>query len=255
MFKITLSGRLTTLHRFCSKIGCADGQQPTAGLVQAANGDLYGTTSIGGVNCIGGGPVSGCGTIFRITPAGYLTTLYNFCSQSACADGEYPEAALTQATDGDLYGTTSSGGMDGGTIFKVAPGGTITTLYSFCSQPACADGESPLAGLAQDTNGNMYGTTSAGGMFNEGTVFTVSVGLGPYVETQPTTGIALERIKIFGTNLTGATSVTFNGIAAAFVVISANEMWATVPTGATTGQVQVVTPGRILSSNVPFRVF
>ena len=75
-----------------------------------------------------------------------------------------------------------------------------------------------------------------------GTVFSLSVGLGPFVETQPTSGKVGAAVKILGTNLTGATSVTFNGTAAVFKVVSSSEITTTVPAGATTGKVQVVTP-------------
>ena len=128
-----------------------------------------------------------------------------------------------------------------------------TTLYSFCSQSGCADGYKPYAGLIQDTNGDFYGTASSGGA-NSGTVFSLSVGLGPFVEPQTTSGKVGAPVDILGTNLTGATSVTFNGTPAVFTVVSSSEITTTVPTGATTGAVEVVTPGGTLSSNVPFRV-
>jgi uncharacterized repeat protein (TIGR03803 family) len=137
VFKITPSGALTTLHRFCS-LGypCVDGSGPFAGLIQATDGDFYGTT-VGG-----GGPNLG-GTVFRIAPNGTLTTLYSFCSQSGCPDGESPDARLIQATNGDFYGTTDYGGANDnaaclgfgttgcGTIFEITRSGNLTTLYSF----------------------------------------------------------------------------------------------------------------------------
>jgi uncharacterized protein (TIGR03437 family) len=85
-------------------------------------------------------------------------------------------------------------------------------------------------------------------------VYRLSVGLGPFVEPQRTSGKVGAIIKILGTDLTGATRVTFNGTAAAFTVVSASLITATVPAGATTGTVQVITPEGTLSSNVPFRV-
>ena len=124
---------LTTLYSFCSQSGCPDGYSPYAGLVQATNGDLYGTTYFGGT---GNG-----GTIFKIAPGGTLTTVHSFCSQSGCPDGDAP-AGLVQAANGDFYGTTSGDRTSGnyGTVFKITPGGTLTTLYSFCSQSGCTDG-------------------------------------------------------------------------------------------------------------------
>jgi uncharacterized repeat protein (TIGR03803 family) len=247
VFKITPSGTFKTLHSFCSQSGCLDGEFPQTGLVQATNGNLYGTTIVGGNY--------GSGTIFKITPSGTLTTLYNVCSQSGCPDGNYLHAGLIQATDGNLYGVMEIGGANnGGTIFRMTLSGTLTTLYNVCSQPACADGQYPAAGLVQDTNGNLYGTTADGGTNGDGTVFSLSVGLGPFVETLPTAAKAGAAVNILGTNPTEATSVKFNGKAATFTVVSSSDITTTVPAGATTGEVQVVTTSGTLLSNVSFRV-
>jgi uncharacterized repeat protein (TIGR03803 family) len=252
VFKITPAGKLTTLYSFCAKTGCADGGFPAAALVRANDGNFYGTTQGGGVNSCG---TEGCGTIFKITPAGKLTTLYSFCSQTGCPDGLYPVAALVQATDGNLYGTTAGDDVNGyGTVFKITPSGMLTTLYNFCSQSKCTDGQSPNAGLIQSTNGIFYGTTLYGGTLGYGTVFRLPVGLGPFVETQPTSGEVGTAVKILGTKLTDATSVTFNGTAAVFKVVSKSEIKTTVPSGATTGEVKVKTPKETLKSNVVFRV-
>src|ERR1035441_9232070 len=161
---------LTTIHRFCSQSGCPDGYYPLAGLVQATNGGLYGTTS--------GGGTDSAGTIFKITPGGTLTTLYSFCPQTNCTDGAGPQAGLVQAANGDLYGTSSFGGAHGsGTIFKITPGGTLTSLYNFCSQSGCTDGQYPDAGLVQAANGDLYGTTQGGGaQFGRGTIFKITPG-------------------------------------------------------------------------------
>ena len=159
VFQITLGGTLTTLHSFNN----TDGSFPVAGLVQARNGDFYGATEVGGANQEG--------TIFQLTPSGMLTTLYSFCSQSNCTDGEQPLAALLQATDGNLYGTTYAGGTNGdGTVFQITPGGSLTTLHSFDS----TDGASPIGVLIQATNGNLYGTTPAGGLGGRGTAFSIT---------------------------------------------------------------------------------
>ena len=167
VFKITKGGIFSTLYSFCAQSGCADGEFPQTGLVQASNGNLYGTTILGGAY--------GSGTIFELTLSGALTTLYSACSQTGCPDGNYLYAGLIQARDGNLYGIMQVGGAhNSGTIFKITPSGTLTTLYSFCSQPACADGQYPAAGLVQATNGNLYGTTADGGVHGDGTVFSIA---------------------------------------------------------------------------------
>src|ERR1039457_2574131 len=217
---------LTTLYSFDG----TDGQEPVGALVQATNGDLYGTTERGGSGINNGG------TVFRITPGGTLTTLYSFCPQTNCTDGLVPYAGLVQAANGDLYGTTSNGPANGqGTVFKITPGGTLTTLYNFCSQTNCTDGRNPYAGLVQAANGDFYGTT-AHGSNNHGTVFRLSVGLGPFVKPRPPFGKVGAAVKILGTDLTGATSVGFNGTAAVFEVVSSSEITTTVPSGASSGK-------------------
>src|SRR5450755_151976 len=82
----------------------------------------------------------------KALPARTLSTIYSFCSQGGgCPDGEYPNAGLVQGVHGDLYGTTSGGGANRGTIFKITPAGALTTVYTFCSQPNCTDGAAPFA--------------------------------------------------------------------------------------------------------------
>jgi len=137
--------------------------------VQATDGNFYGTTW--------GGGSSGFGTVFKITPGGVLTTLYSFSGP----DGYEPHAALVQATDGNFYGTTFHGGASYypwdsdhgyGTVFKITPGGMLTTLYSFLP-----DGINPHSALAQATDGNFYGTTAGGGLcFYCGTIFMITPG-------------------------------------------------------------------------------
>ena len=250
VYKTSLAGKFTVVYSFCQQSNCADGQFGN-GVIQGLDGNFYGTTIFGGAY--------GSGTVFKLTPAGVLTTLYSFCAQSGCVDGSLPESQLLQATDGNLYGTTSSGGAsDEGTIFRITPSGTFKTLYSFCSQNACTDGEVPDGPLIQDTDGMIYGTTAYGGAgscgIGCGSVFSLNVGLPPFVKTEPASGRVGAKINILGTNLTGTASVTFNGTAATFTIVSPSLISATVPAGATTGAVKVVTPGGTLKSNVPFRV-
>jgi uncharacterized repeat protein (TIGR03803 family) len=179
IFKITSAGTLTTLHSFCVLLGsdCPDGADPQAALVQGSDGNFYGTTYQGG--CVTysrfGCLLGNYGTVFKITPAGVLTTLYTFCSASACTDGSNPVAGLVQGSDGNFYGTTSTGGgTNYGTVFKITAAGKLTTLYSFCSATNCTDGLYPFVGLVQGTDGNFYGTTTGGGDAAGGTAFKIT---------------------------------------------------------------------------------
>jgi uncharacterized repeat protein (TIGR03803 family) len=298
IFKITSNGTFTTLYNFCSRTNCADGANPYGGLVQGNDGNFYGTTEQGGTN--------GYGTVFKITSSDALTTLYNFCTQTNCTDGANPYSGLTQASDGNFYGTTGAGGtVNLGTAFVMTPEGALTTLHSFCLSD-CLDGYAPSS-LTLGTNGNLYGTTEANGAYGGGTiyemtptgvlnvlyafdrateayestdapvqgtdgtfygttafggvgygdngsVFSLSVELGPFVETAPTVGKRGSSVIVLGNHLTGTTGVTFNGTPASFTVISPTEIKTTVPTGATSGKVQVTTPTRTLTSNVAFQV-
>lgn len=235
---------------------------PTGPLVQGADGNLYGTTLYGGVN--NGGMPPGYGTIFRITTSGQLTTLYSFCTQSGCPDGSQPTWGLIQASDGNFYGTTEYGGANtnpsapygGGTIFQLSLNGTLTTLYNFCAQASCADGSTPFAPLVQDSLGVVYGTTLYGGANgnNVGTIFALATGAPSFVITRPAIGVAGELVTILGNALKGATSVTFNGTPATILYTTATALYATVPHGATTGKVEVVTANGTLASNVDFEV-
>jgi uncharacterized repeat protein (TIGR03803 family) len=244
IFEITPAGMLTVLYSFCAQTNCTDGYYVSGAVVQGADGNFYGTTEFGGTNNFG--------TVFQLIYEGTLNTLYSFDED----DGVYPRAGLIQATDGNFYGTTTYGGVNSnfGTVFEITSGGTLTTLHSFDNH----DGAQPRAALVQGTNGSFYGTTHGGGGTappSDGTIFRVRVvGIGAFVETLPTSGQVGAAILILGSNLTGATSVTFNGTAATFTVVSPTEIQTTVPSGATTGKVQVTTAGSTLTSNVPFTV-
>jgi uncharacterized repeat protein (TIGR03803 family) len=311
VFKITATGELTTLYSFCSLKHCADGSTPTAALIQAENGNFYGTTYDGGtVKCSYFQTAFGCGTIFEITPSGQLTTLYsfatdagllqqplvqaangnfygtslnggtsansgacngygcgtvfeitssgklhtlyNFCTQEFCPDGALPMAGLYQATDGNLYGSTSTSGVNAiGTIFSMTPAGELNTLYDFVND---GKGYNPQGTLMQGTDGNFYGIANGGGAENQGTVFQLSTGLSPFVKTVPAGGAIGSQVIIMGNNLTAATAVSFDGTTAAFNVVSNTEITATVPEGAMTGTVEVTTPKKILKSNARFVV-
>ena len=345
VYKMTLSGELTTLYTFCSLAECADGSLPNA-LMQASDGNFYGTTNRGGS--------SNAGTIFKVTPSGQFTSLYSFCSLANCADGNspvyppiegsdgnlygaaweyqgggvlyrftlagnykalysfcrgifctggsgplalvqdadgnffgttqygggsddvgtlfeltskqefinlhnfdktdgaYPSAGLTLASDGNLYGATVEGGpADAGTIFEITTAGTFRTLYTFAHPYAF----NPTGPLFQGTDGSFYGATPGGnGDGPLGTVFEFSNGLAQSVQTAPKAGAVGKSVLILGNGLTGTSSVTFNGVEAAFTVESDTYIKATVPKGATTGVVSVVAPSGTLNSKPQFVV-
>jgi uncharacterized repeat protein (TIGR03803 family) len=243
IFRITPAGVLTTLYTFS---GGTEGETPVAGLIQASNGNFYGTTQFGGAK--------GQGTVFQFTSGGALTTLYTFYKTA----GAQPTAGLIQATDGNLYGTTGAGGdltchppIGCGTIFEITLAGVLTTLHSF----DLTDGQDPAGGLVQATNGSFYGTTYVGGPDGDGTVFSLSTGLGPFVRLQHYSGKAGQTIYVVGQGFTGTTGVSFNGTPATFAVLSDTFLTTSVPAGATIGAVTVATPsGQLLSSDRPFQV-
>jgi uncharacterized repeat protein (TIGR03803 family) len=364
VFKITAKGQLTPLYSFCAQTNCTDGSQPSAGLVQGTDGNFYGNTTYGGDETCNA--PSGCGTLFKMSPQGVFTSLHVFEN----TDGSYPYAPMTQASDGNFYGTTNSGGaynngtvyritasgtlttlhsfdflVDGafpqtglvqasdgnlygvvtgggsasgyGTVFRITLAGTFATVYAFCHVSGCPDGAEPTGSLIQATDGNLYGVTIAGGggscpaafaigcgavfqitldgqftnvqgfdftdglspdvvyqatdgnLYGEtvfggdvkcpvhdgcGTIFVIGEGLAPFVEMLPEYGKVGSTVRVLGTDLTGATSVSFNGTAATFTVRSSSLITATVPAGATTGFVTVTSPSGTLTSNKQFRV-
>ncbi len=159
VFKITLAGVETQLYSFVRN--GADGSYPKAGVIQASDGNFYGMTSAGGT--------TNGGTIYRVNSTGVETVLYSFNQSSLSTDGYAPRANLLQASDGNIYGTTNDGGINGpGIIFKITPDGIETVLHSFGNG---TDGSFPQAGLFQDSQGNFYGTTYVGGANGSGAVF------------------------------------------------------------------------------------
>jgi uncharacterized repeat protein (TIGR03803 family) len=301
IFEITPEGALTTLYSFCAQTNCTDGELPTAGLVQGTDGNFYGATERGGI-CLNDpcDPFLDGGVVFKITPAGAYFVLYSFCNLANCADGANPSTTLVQGTDGNLYGTTTNGGTDiagttfkistsgaftqldgsgffypngmiqatdgnfygtegnagndnSGAIFQMTPAGAVTLEYSFCN--CGTDGEGPEAAVFQATNGIFYGTTSGGaGTSADGTVYSLSMDLAPFVQAIPNVGKVGNKIEIIGTELAGVSKVTFNGVSATYTFVSDTEITAKVPKGATTGPIQVEVNSGTLSSNVAFQV-
>ena len=291
VFTISPAGKFTTLYSFCAQTRCPDGGFPV-NLMQASNKSLYGSTQFGGahnggtlfqittsgtftnlysfvhsqVNTLiqggdgnlygtqGAGGNQDHGTVFKVSPQGQLTYLHSFC-QLDCATGNSPIAPLVEGSDGNFYGTNYLAGNTyyAGSIFGITPTGGFDTLYLFCSQANCLDGDGP-AGLIQATNGTFYGVTTGGGTAGSGTIFSMSLGLGPFVAAKPGFGSAGQVVRILGNNLTGTTGVTFNGVSANFKVVSDTFIQAQVPTGASAGMIEVTTPSGTLSSNINFLV-
>jgi len=339
VYKLTLDGQLTTLYTFCTVSPCLDGQDPV-GIIQAADGNFYGATfSAGQFNA---------GTLFKMTPAGEFSVVHNFCTLADCADGQWPGFAPIQGSDGNLYGTTGYGGKaDAGILYDLTPSGSFNVVHTFlCYLTTCNRGGDPIA-VVQDPAGNLFGTTEFGGINDDGTIFEITVNhqylnlytfsepqpsalalandgnfygitggingegavyqftpsgtfntlynftspgsvprsalfqapngslygsvglydgqwngaiyslsnnLSPFVQPVPFMGKVGKQIIILGNGLTGSTSVTFNGVAAEFTVESDTYIKATVPAGATTGAVSVVTPSGVLNSNPQFVV-
>jgi len=162
VFKVDTSGTETVLYSFTG--GGTDGENPAAGLIFDAKGNLYATTENGGY-CQASD--MGCGTVFKVDAAGKETMLYSFNGRP---DGANPLGGVVRDAKGRLYGTTAGGGDFGaGTVFRVGTAGKDNVLRSF--QGGTNDGASPSAGLIRDAAGNFYGTTYAGGTSNYGTVF------------------------------------------------------------------------------------
>jgi len=227
VFKISAGGALTSLYSFTGGI---DGAQPQAGLVEGSDGNLYGTTTLGGTNDFG--------TVFKISTDGVLTSLYSFTGGN---DGAEPEAGLVQGADGYLYGTTGFGGTnDSGTIFQISTDGALTSWYSFSGGN---DGGQPSAGVVQGSDGFFYGTTEDGGANDDGTVFQI-MGNG-----------ALTTIYSFGM-ITNADGIALDGAysEAGLVLGSGGFFYGTTSAGGTndSGTVFKITTGGSLTTLYSF---
>jgi len=224
-------------------------------LVQGSDGNFYGTTT--------GYGSKGAGVVFKITATGKLTVLHNI---NGTTDGKEPLVGLVQATDGNLYGSTSQGGNSTncsggcGTIFRISPikPYPYKTLYKFDG----TTGANPQVAMMQNTNGILYGDTQQGGTGDVnpctagacGVFYSLNIGVKSFVSLVSTSGKVGNSIGILGQGFTGTNGVSFNGTAAKFKVASDTYLTATVPNGATTGFVTVKTPGGTLTSNKQFRV-
>lgn len=187
VFKMTPGGFFTNLYSFT---GGNDGGVPIAGVIQGVDGNFYGVTYEAGTN--------GYGTIFEITSSGAFTTLYQFTGAN---DGGNPWGGLFQAADGNLYGTTYDGGAYGfGTVFEIAPTGSLATLAQFDGYAAA----NPAAALIQGKDGNLYGTATAGGLDDDGVVYKLAISGPLQITGQPADqsvysgGTAVFTVATFG---------------------------------------------------------
>ena len=168
------------LYSPCAQPGCADGRSLAAGLLRDPSGTLYGVAAEGGAN--------NGGTVFALTPNGddwQFQVLYSFCAQADCADGQSPRAELIEDAQGNLYGTTSSGSTQAGTVFKLTHDAartnwTYNVIHTFCPVAGCADGQTPnsrltylgaASGAPYDGVSQLYGTTQTGGSTQGGVVY------------------------------------------------------------------------------------
>jgi uncharacterized repeat protein (TIGR03803 family) len=239
IFKVSTGGTLISTYSFPCGTG---GKSPSGPLFQAKDGTFWGTTEFGGSSTD-----QGSGTIFKMDQSGTVSVVHSFSG----SDGAYPRGGIVQATDGNLYGTTWIGGSSGnGTILEVTTAGSFTSLYSFFDV-----GDQPVPALIQHTNGLLYGSAEYGGAYGFGSIYSLDIGLAPFVALVQYQGRTGSTAQILGQGLTGTTGVTFSGVpAATFTVIKDTYMTAIVPTGATSGPVGVATPSGTLRSNKNFRI-
>jgi uncharacterized repeat protein (TIGR03803 family) len=241
IYKATSAGKITKLYTFQ---GSPDGERPLGVLVQGNDGDFYGTTY--------GAKFLFNGTVFKISPSGTYTQIHTF--SGVPSDGALPETGLTLGSDGNFYGTTVAGGKNNdGSIYQLTPAGQVNVLYSFCSKPGCTDGLSPTTPLVQHTDGKFYGNTS-GNSLGGSVFYSFDMGLPPFAQLVLWSGKVGSKAEILGQGLNGTSSVSFSGVPATFNAVSDTYLTATVPVGANTGTVSVVTSGGTLLSSHIFLV-
>jgi len=234
IFRMSATGKVSTVYSFDITHGC----NPVGPLVQDAKGYLYGTTWSGGSFDLG--------VVFRLTTKGVLTVLHDFDGTT----GGEPLAGLVLATDGNFYGCTTTSGMQGGVVFKITATGNYTVLYD-SGDGRYGWGFSPTP--MQHTNGKIYGLAE-GGTYDDGVLYSLDVGLAPFVKLMTTQGNAGQIVQLLGQGFTGTTAVRLGRGSASFTVMSDTYMTAKVPATGTTGYVTVATPSGTLTSSQTFQV-
>ena len=216
---------------------------PTTGVIQAADGKLYGTTSFGAGN--------NAGAIYSKTvTGGAVTDLHSF---NPATDGSGTMNDLLQATNGNFYGASFSGGTgDQGSLYELTSAGTFSAFLL----DGPTTGAQPASTLMQHTNGTIFGTTSANGGFSfVGTFFSLNIGASPFVSLVSSSGKVGTQVGILGQGLIGSSVVKFGGVPATTVALTGSTFaLATAPTGAHTGSVTVTTGATTLTSSKMFQV-
>jgi uncharacterized repeat protein (TIGR03803 family) len=282
-FEISPNGTFTVIAPICQQDG---GSLPPTLLAQGNDGDFFAYT----YSDFLAHSFVGSGAFYKITPQGSITGAWGMCVDKRCEELVHPMSAI-EVPSGDFWGTWR-GGSDGGGIFKftevgqfksacscpgveltvvgsdgnlygssaasaqgaviefTTPPATVTTIHNFEG----TDGNGGTTSL-QDTNGDFYGLTYGGGAHSDGTIFRLSTGLSPFVAMLPSAGRSGSAVFIKGTGISGATQVTFNGVAAKFVKASPSALKAIVPAGLSGPvNIEVTAPSGPLQGNVPFRV-
>ena len=238
IFRLTPSGKITTFFDFANQPD--DGAAPTGSLIQATDGNLYGATGRGGAN--------GAGTLFRISLSGEYSKIFDF---EFGASGNNPGGPM-QASDGNLWGTTLG---NGGRIYSVTLSGTL--LQDIVIE--CPLGGANTETFTQAVNGKLYTSVyGCEGPGQGGAIIQVDAGLPPpspsIAAFTPASGPVGTTVVLSGTHFVSASSVTFNGTPATFVVNAAGVVSATVPDGASSGPIQIVGPGGTATSSSSFTV-
>jgi len=199
VFRLAPDGTLTNLYSFT---GGADGYNPDGALIQGSDGDFYGVTRL---NVISG--FTFYGTIFKISTNGMFATLYAL-NPGVTGDGTHPFAGLVQGLDGNFYGSTLLGGTaNAGTVFRISPAGSFSTLLSFDGSD---DGAEPTAAMVQDAGGNLYGTTTVGGPYGKGSIFKLTITSAPQFTLQPSNQTVFEGASVsFSVAVFGASPLNF----------------------------------------------
>jgi uncharacterized repeat protein (TIGR03803 family) len=267
VFTLSPKGVVTPFHAFDRNNKINEGYGPLAGLLQATDGNFYGSTQYGG----GSGGACSCGVLFKLTKSGVYTVLHTFAS----GQGFVPQATLLQHTNGKMYAVTFGSGYDGGVLYSLDVGlapfaklmttqgnagqivqilgqgftGTTAVMFGTGSANFTVASDTYMTAVVPATGTTGYVTvTTPSGTLTSSKTFKVI----PVIKSfTPTNGPVGTQVTITGSGFIGATKVTFGGVkATSYTVDSGTQITATVPTGAKTGKIAVTTPGGTASKGI-----